>query len=70
MTTFEKDHLGNVRVMITDQLQTDAYAVASLEAAQITKSENTMTGLTVAEWLYLLVIRRIIILALMRIHKN
>lgn len=32
---FEKDHLGNVRVMITDELKTDMYPQASLETASL-----------------------------------
>ena len=37
---FEKDHLGNVRVVLTDQLQQDVYVVASLETAQITNERK------------------------------
>ena len=35
-----KDHLGNVRVVLTDEVQQDKYPVASLEDAKITTEQN------------------------------
>ena len=44
----EKDYLGNVRVMITDELKTDPYPNASLETASLTNEQlyysNTTAG--------------------------
>ncbi|MBS1744992.1 MAG: hypothetical protein JST21_02355, partial [Bacteroidetes bacterium] len=37
---FEKDHLGNVRVVLTDQLQQDVYPVADMESGN-TAALNT-----------------------------
>ncbi len=42
---FVKDHLGNVRAVLTDQLQQDAYPVASLETGVINNEKNYYSGL-------------------------
>jgi RHS repeat-associated protein len=36
---FEKDHLGNVRILLTDELRTDAYPAATMELANATIEE-------------------------------
>ncbi|MBI3138420.1 MAG: hypothetical protein HYZ15_07535 [Sphingobacteriales bacterium] len=36
---FEKDHLGNVRIILTDELRTDSYPPASMEDAQAANEE-------------------------------
>jgi hypothetical protein len=40
-----KDHLGNVRVVLTDEQQQDAYPAATMELAQATTEESFYTGL-------------------------
>lgn len=42
---FEKDHLGNVRTVLTDELQQDAYPVASLETATLANEKVFFGGL-------------------------
>ncbi len=37
---FIKDHLGNVRMVLTDERQVDAYPVASLEEATLSKEKQ------------------------------
>ena len=41
-----KDQLGNVRMVLTEEAQTDAYPVASLETAQLSNEQNYYSGLT------------------------
>lgn len=42
---FVKDHLGNIRVVLTDELQTDAYPVASLEDGTLSSEKLYYSGL-------------------------
>jgi len=42
---FLKDHLGNVRMVLTEEQQTDAYPVASLEAATLGNEKIYYSGL-------------------------
>ncbi|MEI9806766.1 MAG: hypothetical protein WDO16_02170 [Bacteroidota bacterium] len=42
---FIKDHLGNVRMVLTEEAQTDAYPVASLETGNLTNEKKFYTGL-------------------------
>ena len=42
---FIKDHLGNVRMVLTEQQQTDAYPVASLETARLAIEKLYYAGL-------------------------
>jgi len=42
---FVPDHLGNVRMVLTEQQQTDAYPVASLETDSISKEKIYYSGL-------------------------
>jgi RHS repeat-associated protein len=42
---FIKDHLGNVRMVLTEQQQTDAYPVASLEASSLSSEKRYYSGL-------------------------
>jgi hypothetical protein len=37
---FIKDHLGNVRMVLTEEQKTDKYPVASLEAAKVATEKN------------------------------
>jgi hypothetical protein len=41
-----KDHLGNVRMMLTEELKTDAYPVASMETAQAATEDQFYANLT------------------------
>jgi RHS repeat-associated protein len=41
-----KDHLGNVRMMLTEELKTDAYPVASMETAQATTEDKFYANLS------------------------
>ncbi len=42
---FIKDHLGNVRMVLTEEAQTDAYPVASLETGNLANEKKFYTGL-------------------------
>lgn len=42
-----RDHLGNVRMILTKEQQTDAYPVASLETSSVTNEQNYYGGLTI-----------------------
>ncbi len=42
---FIKDHLGNVRMVLTDEPQTDQYIAATMEIAQITDEERLYSNL-------------------------
>jgi len=42
---FEKDHLGNVRVVLTDELKIDQYPAATMELANATIEENFYANL-------------------------
>jgi hypothetical protein len=42
---FIKDHLGNVRMLLTEQLETDAYPGASLEASSLNNEKLYYSGL-------------------------
>jgi len=41
----EKDHLGNVRIVLTDELKTDAYPAATMETANATIEESYYSGM-------------------------
>ncbi|MDB5198056.1 MAG: cell well associated RhsD protein [Chitinophagaceae bacterium] len=41
---FEKDHLGNIRILLTDEVKTDAYLVASLETTPLPIERNYYSG--------------------------
>jgi RHS repeat-associated protein len=40
---FLKDHLGNIRAVVTDELQTDKYPVATIEPSKIATEKNYYT---------------------------
>jgi RHS repeat-associated protein len=42
---FEKDHLGNIRVILTEEQQTDAYPNASLETSSLSNEKSYYSGL-------------------------
>lgn len=42
---FLKDHLGNVRMILTEEHQNDSYPVASLETSSLANEKNYYTGL-------------------------
>ncbi len=46
---FEKDHLGNVRVMLTDELKTDSYPAATMETATIVNESTYYSNLDYAQ---------------------
>ncbi|MFD2919975.1 DUF6443 domain-containing protein [Terrimonas rubra] len=45
-----KDHLGNVRMVLTDELKTDTYIAATLEPATITEEEKYYDNLTSTQY--------------------
>ena len=42
---FIKDHLGNVRMVLTEEAQTDMYPAATMETAQATTEESFYANL-------------------------